>query len=187
MLFWFSQTIGKGRGLENFIKASARVFPQPSLTLLGNCSTDVQEEFILLAEEEGFDLDLLFFKSVLQEAELFSEASKHHIGICSEDPLTINRDLCLTNKIFTYMLGKNALLLSKTMAQIEFHEKNIGIGTLYNLNDIDEITKSIQLYQDDRELLNQHRSNSFQIAKEQLNWGKESEKLTFYYKELLLE
>jgi hypothetical protein len=185
LLFWFSQTIGKGRGLESFIKAAARVFPQPRLTLLGNCSMDVKKEFSTLAEKQGFDLNLLYFKTVLPETELISEASKHHIGICSEDPITINRDICLTNKLFTYMLGKNALLLSKTMAQIEFSEKNNGIGSLYDLKDINEITKSIQLYQDDRELLNLHRSNAFQIAKERLNWEKESEKLTFYYKELL--
>ena len=184
-LFWFSQTIGKGRGLESLIKASARVIPQPSLTLLGNCSEHVKKEFISLAIGEDFDLKLLSFKPVLPEVSLIYEATQHHIGICSEDPVTINRDLCLTNKIFTYMLGKNALLLSKTMAQIEFYEENSGVGTLYNLNDLNEIAKSLQVYQNNRELLNFHRSNSFQKAKEQYNWENESEKLILYFKDLM--
>jgi hypothetical protein len=184
-LFWFSQTVGKGRGLENLIMASARVIPQPSITLLGNCSLDIQIEFNSLAKEEGFDLRLLYFKSVMPEASLISEASQHHIGICSEDKSTMNRDLCLTNKIFTFMLGKNALLLSKTKAQIKFHKENNGIGMLYDLNDVNEITECLQTYQDKRELLNVHRSNSFRKAKDQFNWENESEKLSSYYKDLL--
>lgn len=185
-LFWFSQTIGKGRGLESIIKASARVIPQPSITLLGNCSKDVKKELISLAIEEGFNLKLISFKSVMPEVSLINEAKRHHLGICSEDPITLNRDLCLTNKIFTYMLGKNALLLSNTKAQHLFLAKNKDIGVLFNLKEITELRKLIQNYQDNRELLDHHRTESFQKAKDYYNWESESAKLTSYYKNILL-
>jgi glycosyltransferase involved in cell wall biosynthesis len=56
---------------------------------------------------------------------------------------------------------------------------------LYDLNDVNEITECLQTYQDKRELLNVHRSNSFRKAKDQFNWENESEKLSSYYKDLL--
>jgi hypothetical protein len=184
-LFWFSQTIGMKRGLEFVLSACAKVVPQPKITLLGNCTDNMKDKLYLRAVEVGFDQNLLEFKLVVPEIELPKIASQHHIGLCTEDPGTLNRDLCLTNKIFTYMLGKNALLLSNTLAQNLFLDQNHEIGQIFNLNNISQITEKIQLYQDNRILLDQHRSNSLRMAKEKYNWEYESQILTQHYHTLL--
>lgn len=182
-LFWFSQTIGFGRGLEYIIRACAKVIPQPRITLLGNCSADVKDKMVKLVEEVCFDKNNLIFQSVVHEAQIPIIASSHHLGLCTEDPMTLNRQICLTNKIFTYMQGKNALLISDTKAQRRFLEKHIGIGQLIDLYNIDEIVKCLQEYQDNRKLLDEHRFESLRLANERYNWEKESEKLLKYYLE----
>ncbi len=185
-LFWFSQTIGLGRGLEFILQACAKVLPQPKITLLGNCSDEVKEKIIKLIEEVGLDKMNITFKVVVPESEIPIIASQHHIGLCTEDTMTLNRRICLTNKIFTYMLGKNALLMSNTPAQSIFFAKQLGVGQLVNLYNISEITECIQNYQDDRLLLENHRNESLRLAKETYNWEMESEKLLKFYKDSIL-
>lgn len=182
-LFWFSQTIGFGRGLEYVLRACAKVIPQPRITLLGNCSAEVKDKMLKLVKEVGLAKNNLIFQSAVHEAQIPIIASSHHIGLCTEDPMTLNRQICLTNKIFTYMQGKNALLLSNTKAQRRFLEKHIGLGKLIDLYNIDEIVESLQYYQDNRKVLDEHRIESLRLANERYNWEKESEKLLKHYKE----
>jgi hypothetical protein len=184
-LYWFSQTVGKGRGLESIIEAVAQVTPPPEITLLGNCTEQIKQYFISFALEKGFDKRLLHFKPVVSERELFFEASKHHIGICSEDPKTTNHQYCLANKIFTYMMAKNALILSNTKAQSLFLAENGGIGQVYPIPTLENIRKIIQMYQDDRSLLEKHRTNSLKSACSSMNWESESLKLTNHYEKIL--
>ncbi len=185
-LFWFSQTIGLGRGLEFMIEACANVKPQPQLTLLGNCTEEVENELIKIATDSRLDLECLKFKGVVSEYELGEIAAKHHIGLCTEDAKTLNRNLCLTNKIFTYMLGKNVLLLSNTNAQKAFWEVNQDIGQIIELGNPEQIRAVLQMYQDDRDLLEKHRIESLRLAQEKYNWESESKKLIDFYQEFLV-
>lgn len=184
-LFWFSQTIGLGRGLEYVLKACAKVIPQPRVTLLGNCSNQDKSKILKVISDAGFDKNNITFASVVPDTHIPVIAMNHHIGLCTEDPMTLNRQLCLTNKIFTYMQCKNALIVSNTKAQRLFLEKNAGIGQVINLYEIDEIVDCVQKYQDNRMLLEEHRAESLRRAIEVYNWERESEKMLKFYKDII--
>jgi glycosyltransferase involved in cell wall biosynthesis len=186
-LFWFSQFVGWGRGFEQIIHAAAHLSPQPTITLLGNCSDQMKHELLVFSQESGFDGEKLIFKGAIPANKIPLEAAKHHIGICSEDPETLNRDLCLTNKVFTYMSSKNALLLSNTKSQERFLKENPGIGQLYNNNDIDALVRVLQCYQSDRALLEKHRVTAYQLSQETFNWENEQQKLLSFYAQLTTE
>jgi hypothetical protein len=92
------------------------------------------------------------------------------MGLASEYSHNINRDLCLTNKIFTYLLAGNALVLSDTYAQKSFLNENPGIGLLYKQNSTEELTAVFKLYLSDSHLLQLHRQNALNLAKTKYNW-----------------
>jgi glycosyltransferase involved in cell wall biosynthesis len=185
-LFWFSQTVGKGRGLESLIAAIALTkIEKIELTLLGNCTEEIRSFFLGFATSKGLNGGQLIFKDVCSTKEIFITASQHHIGICSENQKTVNRDLCLTNKIFTYLASQNAIILTSTKAQTEFSLEFPNVGFVYGVDDSGQLKEVLLNYYYNRNLLNSHRKNAYQLAREKLNWEVESNKLVDFYSNAL--
>jgi hypothetical protein len=111
--------------------------------------------------------------SPVSEKKIVQIASEHHIGLASEYSHNVNRDLCLTNKIFTYLLAGNALVLSDTYAQKSFLNENPCIGLLYKQNSTEELTAVFKSYLSDSNLLQLHRQKSLNLAISKCNWDVE--------------
>ncbi len=117
-LYWFSQTIGPDRGLETVVEAIARSQSRPCLFLRGNPSLGYQQALTELAEQLGAG-DRLRFLAPAQPGEMVSLAAEYDLGLATEVSTTVNRDICLTNKLFTYLLAGLPTLASATAAQYE--------------------------------------------------------------------
>jgi glycosyltransferase involved in cell wall biosynthesis len=176
-LFWFSQYVGKKRGLENVIRTmSSFHHDEITLTLLGSCSYEMRDYFLSLASSYNLNHNQLIFIDPVEEKEIVKIASQHHIGLASEVAHIPNRELCLTNKIFMYLLAGNALALSDTNAQKDFLKTYPGIGLLYKQDSPSDLTRLLQQYMDQPELLHQHRVSSLEVSKRELNWNIEGVK-----------
>ena len=170
-LFWFSQTIGKERGLENVIAALGKMKQNKfELTLLGNHNDDTKTYFNKVATDNNFNNKSIKYLQPVAEVEIVSIAAEHHIGISSEMPTTLNRDLCLTNKIFMYLLAGNAIIFSNTKAQALFLKENSNIGSLFELHSIKSLVNILENYLNDYSLLFSQQNKSFMLAKNIFNW-----------------
>jgi glycosyltransferase involved in cell wall biosynthesis len=184
-LFWFSQFIGMKRGLESVFNAiSSFQNGEISLTLLGSCSNEMKNYFLSLASSNNLQHDQLTFLNPVEEKEIVKIASQHHIGLASEISHIANRDLCLTNKIFIYLLAGNAIILSDTNAQKDFLKTYSDIGVLYNQNNPSDLKHHLQQYIDQPELLHKHRLSSLHLAIKELNWDIEAVKWIHIVKKL---
>ncbi len=184
-LFWFSQTVADGRGIEIVIKAMGLSGSDDyELTLLGNCSDYSKNFFISIAKENGVKENQLIFLNPVSEDEIVKIAAEHHIGLAVEIIKEENRNLCLTNKIFTYLLSGCAIVYSNTQAQKEFFNENKDLGLGFNIGDFIELASVLQTYKNDYKLLNYHRNNSFNASKN-WNWENESLKLISLVKQQL--
>ena len=175
-LFWFSQFIGKKRGLETVLLAMSN-FPKGSisLTLLGSLSKENKIYFENLLTNLGLDSNQLIFVDSLKESEITELASLHHIGLCSEYAHIQNRDLCLTNKLFIYLLAGNAILMTDTKAQQAFYVENPNVGILYKQEKAESLVAALKFYFDNPRILNLHRKNSLQLARVKYNWDIEQQ------------
>jgi glycosyltransferase involved in cell wall biosynthesis len=177
-LFWFSQTIGKTRGLECVLDAIGLLRDLSiKLTLLGNVSVDMKEYILKVASKAGVNFNQIKFIAPVSEYKLFKIASRFDIGLASEVPYCLNREYCLTNKIFTYLIAGNAIVMSDTKAQTKFLEDNPKIGLLYKHNDPESLASVLRFYSDNRGLLLNHQKNARELAEKKLNWEIESKKL----------
>lgn len=173
-LFWFSQYVGRQRGLESVLKAMSLCREEEiTLTLLGSATINIKQYFNNLLELNNLRTEQLVFLDSVSEAQIVSLASMHHIGLASEFVYNQNRDLCLTNKLFMYLLAGNAIVATDTSAQKYFLEDNQGIGSLYEQEDAIDLSRVLKNYIDNPQLLDNHRKNALQLGKEKYNWNKE--------------
>lgn len=176
-LFWFSQFIGKNRGLETVIRAIGSLKNYDiTLTLLGSITIDLKEYFINILNECNVDQHKLFFLNPIRESQLAQIASEHHIGIASEVGHNLNRQYCLTNKIFIYLLAGNALVCSDTYAQKKFIDENKEIGFVYAQENHCELSDIFKNYINNNDLLKKHQNNSISASYMKYNWDTEKKK-----------
>lgn len=174
-LFWFSQTIGSDRGLELIIKAIAHTAPYVQLHLLGSCTGNDFKTLIILAKNLGLNDEQLQFHKPIAPDKLFSFAAQFDIGMASETASTLNRDICLTNKIFTYLQSGLVIIASDTKAQKLFMQQYPTTGNLYDKNDITTLSDRLNAYAKDPELLYQTRLQNYLLGQADLNWEHESQ------------
>jgi glycosyltransferase involved in cell wall biosynthesis len=115
-LYWFSQTIGAGRGLEDVLRALPRLDPDVHLVVRGQWADGFETSFMTQAEELGVR-DRVRSLAPVPPGELIVRAAQHDVGLALEQPRTRNRQLCVTNKIFTYLLAGIPALATDTEGQ----------------------------------------------------------------------
>ena len=185
-IFWFSQYLGKNRGLENVIKAISEFAPELfTLTLLGHTSIGLKHYFVDLWENSGLKIQNLTFLDTVEEKNLVKIASCFHIGLASEVPVIENREYCLTNKIFIYLLAGNAILYSRTKAQSLFFESNLSHGQIYECNSIESIKNCLEYYLKSPALLLSHRENSLKLGTQVFNWDLEKQKFINFIHDII--
>jgi glycosyltransferase involved in cell wall biosynthesis len=171
-LFWFSQTVGHDRGLEGIVQAMNRLPAcEIHLDLMGDCPDSYRDYLAGMAEEGTI---LHFLPPVLAD-DLFGVAASYDIGMASEVPHSENRDICLTNKLFTYLLAGNCILASDTRAQRQFMETNPGIGFIYGHDDPESLATLLETLYKDRDCLQQCRERSLALADARYNWESEEQ------------
>jgi glycosyltransferase involved in cell wall biosynthesis len=177
-LFWFSQKIGKGRGVEEIIKAIGKAKAIPTeLHLLGLHDNSTVTYFKHLIAEEGLDEEQVTFYAPVSPDEIFSLARNFHIGMATETGEPYNRDICLTNKIFTYIQAGLPVIASDTAAQHDLLQRFPGVGKLYRKKDVDSLGRAIQSLGESPESLENFRKACRIAGENELNWALEGRKL----------
>jgi len=176
-LFWFSQTVGKGRGLEDVLVA-LRPFTANdySLTILGKADEAIKNELRELNTKDNLNPIKIDFINPVAPEEIFEIASRYDIGLAIETLGEYNRNICLTNKIFTYLMAGNAIIFSNTLAQNLFFTENDNIGMIYQSGEVNCLIEVLKNYSVNYELLKMQKINSINLAKERMNWDYEQVK-----------
>jgi glycosyltransferase involved in cell wall biosynthesis len=177
-LFWFSQTIGTNRGVQDIIKAIKLLEAKKiELHLYGFLPQDSMNTFDKLIEELNFaGSPNIYFHEPVPEEELLNLALGFDIGFAIEPGFCFNNKIALSNKIFTYLFGGCAIVFSNTPAQFDFYNRNKNIGCIYDCKDINALTTILSEYYCNRQFLREHQANSRRLFEEDMNWESESKK-----------
>jgi hypothetical protein len=141
-LYWFSQTVGPGRGLEAVIAAMGLMRTPAALHLRGLPAPGYAEHLQGLASraKRRFPIRIL---EAAPPADMARLAATADLGLSTELRLPPNRDLCLTNKIFVYLLAGIPQLLSRTSAQAELAAELGPAALLADLGRPDEVAAQL--------------------------------------------
>ena len=131
-LFWFSQTLGPGRGLEQFCDAWVRTKSPSRLVLLGEPTQGFDREFLSRLPAEF--AARVAFRPLVSPPELPALIARHDVGLALEQSWIVNRDLTITNKILQYLNAGLAIVASPTAGQREVLDNAPGAGLIIDLD-----------------------------------------------------
>lgn len=185
-LYWFSQVIGLDRGLQDLIRAAGLVLGEITIYLRGNLEESVRNELLCLARGSTV-LDRVRFLDRIPPQELLSRSAEHDIGMALEQPVSKNRLMTVTNKIFFYMLSGLAVIATDTPGQRTIMQSCPDAGFLYAPGDAPALATIIQKLHDHPELLQRVRVASLEAARTRWNWEQESKILVELVMRVLAE
>ncbi len=174
-LVWFSQTLGPGRGLEDVFLALEGLETPVHLHLLGQTSAGAQQ-WLSSQIPTGWK-DYVHVYGLVAPWELVPWVSQFDIGLAVDFPHCRNRDLTITNKIFTYLLAELAVIATGTSGHRQVFSTDPRIGELYSAGDIDSLRKILLSFMKDKQKLLQAQRHAALAASKRYNWDRESDNL----------
>jgi len=130
-LYWFSQTIGPDRGLEDALRALPRLPDDVMLSLRGGWSPGYEDTFREEAQRLGV-ADRVRHLDLVPPNELIPRTAQHDMGLALEQPsASTNRTICLTNKLFTYLVAGIPFVATDTPGQRPVVENLQEVARLY--------------------------------------------------------
>ncbi|MEH2092752.1 glycosyltransferase [Nostoc sp.] len=183
-LYWFSQTIGPGRGLESILHAMGEMQTPVRLHLRGIPIPGYSEQLMQLAQEVGVG-DRLHLLPPAPPDQMARLAACHDIGLSLELIQPRNRAICLTNKIFVYLLAGLPILMSLTPAQQEFAKQLGEVALLVNINDSAAVAVAIDSLLSNPAKLQFVRNQARKLGKGIYNWDLEQQNFVKLVEEVL--
>lgn len=178
-LYWFSQTMGPDRGIEDALEALGRMATPAHLHLRGAVCADYRSRVLARARELGA-VDRVHFLELVPPDELIPRSAEHDVGLALEQPLTRNRDLCVTNKLFTYMLAGLAVAATDTAGQrAVLTGRDVG-AFLYQPGDVDGLARQLDALLVSSDRLAAAKARSRTAALGEFAWEVEAAKLVAY-------
>jgi glycosyltransferase involved in cell wall biosynthesis len=178
-LYWYSQVIGAGRGIEEALRALVSLPADVHLVLRGG--SDARFAAWLRDESERLGVRArLHLRVAAPPDQLVALAACHDVGLALEQPRTRNRDLCVTNKIFTYLLAGLAVAATDTRGQRGIMALTGGAGFLYAAGDDQALARELRTLTDSADRLAAARERSRLAAEHRFNWDVEQETLVSY-------
>ncbi|WP_420457541.1 hypothetical protein [Rubrivirga sp.] len=142
-LHWFSQTIGPNRGLEDVVRALPELPEDVVLSLRGGWADGYEPELRGLADRLGVGHRLHALGHCPPD-EVVRRAAQHDVGLALELGTTVNRDLCVTNKLFTYVLAGLPTVATSTTGQRGVHALLPHAVRLYEPGDIGGLVAAVE-------------------------------------------
>lgn len=172
IFYWFSQTIGPERGLEEAVALLQRLHTPTVLHLRGFAAPGFVEH---LRDRAAGLRDRIVILPPAPASEMVRLAASAHLGLALEQRIPRNRDLCLTNKIFTYLLAGVPQLLSRTSAQASFANQLSSAALLASPEGLAASAGEIDALLNDPTQMSAARAASWNIGRERFCWDHEKE------------
>jgi glycosyltransferase involved in cell wall biosynthesis len=169
--YWFSQTIGLDRGLQSFLQGMSRASAKVTLDIRGSDRWGHGDSLLALARELGL-ADRVRLLPLAAPDEMVRLAASYDVGLSLETEASESRRLCLTNKIFTYLLAGVPVVMSDTPAQRVLALDLGAAASLVSLADPEEIAAVLDHLATPRALA-VAKSTASHLGRERYNWDRE--------------
>lgn len=183
-LYWFSQTIGPNRGLETALEALPLLDETVHLALRGSWASGYKAAFTTRAEALGVRHRVRALPPA-PPGELIVRTAQHDVGLALELPETRNRDICISNKLFTYLLAGVPVVASATAGQRALCDTVPVATRVIPHEDPRGLALAAIGFLDDGAARSAARAEAVQAARLRWNWEIESRRLVSLISDVL--
>ena len=175
-LYWFSQVIGPGRGLETALRAVPLARAPLHLHLRGTLAIGYEQTLRDLAATLGI-ADRLHLHAPIAPDALERDAVRFDLGYAGELPNSINRNMALTNKLFSYLTSGLPILASDIPAHRELVPQLGQAAELFVSGDPTSLAAAIDRCLASPEALAARRRHAWDLGQNQFAWELEADKV----------
>jgi glycosyltransferase involved in cell wall biosynthesis len=176
-LHWFSQTIGPDRGLEDAIRAMGMLTSyRLELHVRGQWWRNYEAEIRRLADQVGVAQAQIVAHLPAPSDDLVRRASVYDVGLALEPPASVNNDILLSNKIFTYLLAGNCVVATRTRGQSALIPELQAAAAWYEPGRPEGLASALRPWLDDRGALAAARETAWRLGETRFNWDREKTK-----------
>jgi glycosyltransferase involved in cell wall biosynthesis len=184
--YWFSQVIGPNRGIEPLLEAASRISQPFELHLRGRLqSEEYREKLEALCGGSGV-WDRVFLHDPIIAGQLIGDANRFDIGLALESGFSMNNNLAVSNKLFSYLMSRLPVIATDTDGQKDIFRHFPGAGRICRMNDASDLAAAMTYYILNRDELMAGKAAAAAAVK-QFNWEQESKKLLGYIEEALCQ
>lgn len=184
VFYWFSQTVGPDRGLEGTIAVLARMRTPVELHLRGFVKPDYAAGLQTLASGCGLKRPLRFLAPGSPN-EMVRLAATADMGLSVERRVPLNRDICLTNKVFAYLLAGIPQLMTDTSAQCALAPELGAAALICKLSQAQESAARLDEFFANPAAVADARTSARRAAAGRFCWDLEKERFLRAVKEIL--
>lgn len=169
-LYWFSQSVGPGRGLEDAIRAAGIAGSAMELHLRGTPIAGYIESLQKLASGAAPALRVVHHPAAPPDPIDLCRAGHYDVGLALEQTHVLNRRICVTNKSFTYLASGLAVAFTDTPGQ---HDLALDLGEgahLYEPGDVAGLASGLARWANDPARLRAAKAASWEAAKRRWHW-----------------
>ena len=172
-LYWFSQTIGPDRGLEDIVAAMPLLPGAVELHLRGRWHDGYQAHLRGLAARGGVRDASIVTHAPEHPDAMIALASANHIGLALEPPVSVNNDILWSNKVFTYLLAGLPVVLSRTTGQALLAPLLGDAAVTYPPGRPEQLAAALAPWLECAEARERAARTAWQLGDERYNWETE--------------
>ena len=168
-LYWFSQTIGPRRGLEDVIRAMGAAAIPGELHVRGNPLPGYLSDLHSLTAQTAPQLRLVHHHPAAPD-EMIALCREYDVGLATERREPLNHALSLSNKMCTYVLAGLAVACTDTLGQRPLAQ-DLGEGACsYAPGDIATLAAGLKRWAQDKALLARAKAEAWEAAQRRWHW-----------------
>jgi glycosyltransferase involved in cell wall biosynthesis len=175
-LYWFSQTVGLDRGIQDVILAAGRLVGPVQIHLRGHLTEAVRAELLSLAADCGVS-DALYFHAPVCPKDLLSRSAEHDVGLALEPGARVCHRVTVSNKLFVYMTAGLAIVATDVPGQRAVLGDLGEDAFLYRSGGHGALAAHLEELRSNRGKLLAAKKASLAAARQRWNWEMESKKL----------
>lgn len=172
-LYWFGQTIGEGRGIEDAIAAARLLGNRAEIHLRGRWAAGYEQTITSLADQAN--VKVVQYPPIPHD-ELIASMTEFDVGLALETADDPAYAKTVTNKLCSYFLAGLAVAATDTPGQREVLNQVPGAGFLYSSRDPESLAKGINNWIENREALINAQQAAWDAARSRFCWDFEKEK-----------
>ncbi|HLX67116.1 MAG TPA: glycosyltransferase [Puia sp.] len=185
--YWFSQVIGPNRGLELLMDAATRINLPFEIHLRGSLNSEnYLNQLKAKCDGNGVWAKVHLHEPILAE-RLITDANRFDIGLALEPDGSVNRNICVANKVFSYLMSRLLIIGTDTIGQKDIFTHFPQASRIFRMRDADDLAAAMEYYIVHKDQLLEGKKAADAAVRQRFSWESESKKLLERIEEALCQ